>query len=312
MSPALQFDHEHLLLVLYGDRKIACQDSHRAQDEQLVKICYIDEAGCTGMLESATSSIQPTLTIAAVIIDYSSLHSMTAELIGTKQRFYPKLLGASATHLDWIREEIKGANVRKQACVTSRTERRHAIGVLDKIISICDAANIKIVGRIWVKGVGQPIKSTSIYTYSIQSIYSCFQKYLQEVSDIGFVVADSRLKHLNTQVSHSIFTQKFKGTGDNYDRIVELPAFSHSDNHAGLQIADLICSAIITPIAINSYCSGKIESIHDRPEYASIKQRYSDWLRSSQYRYTEATGRTKGGLVVSDALSSQPGGALFR
>jgi hypothetical protein len=294
------------LNVLHVNRR------YRTQEHALVKICYIDEAGCTGRLDSATSSIQPTLTVAGVIVDYSHLHMLTAELIATKQRFFPKLLSATATHLDWIREEVKGADIRKQACLPSRSERRHAFGVIDNFTSMCDAAKVKIVGRVWIKGVGSPINGTSIYTYSIQSIYDYFQRYLQETSDIGFVVSDSRLKHLNTQVSHSIFTQKFKGTGDSYDRIVELPAFSHSDNHAGLQIADLICSAVITPIAIDTYCAGHITSMHVRPGYNAFKPRYGTWLQTLQYRYAEATGRTKGGLVVSDALGKKPGGALFR
>ena len=32
-----------------------------------------------------------------------------------------------------------------------------------------------------------------------------------------------------------------------------LPAFSHSDNHVGLQMIDAICSAIMTPIAVHTY-----------------------------------------------------------
>ncbi|MCT8328014.1 DUF3800 domain-containing protein [Albidovulum sediminis] len=278
----------------------------------MVKICYVDEAGCTGTLESATSSIQPTLAITGLIVDYSSLHKLTSDMIEAKQRFFPRLLPATATHLDWIRAEVKGAELRKQACQSSRNEKRHAFGVIDKVTALCAAASAKIVGRVWVKGIGTPMNGTSVYTYSIQSIYQDFQKYLERANDIGFVVSDSRVHHLNTQVAHSVFTQKFKGTGDTYDRIVELPAFSHSDNHAGLQLIDLVCSAIITPIAIETCCKGHVTSPHVRPGYTTIKERYKIWLRESQFRYNEASGRTRGGLTVSDGISQKPGGALFR
>lgn len=278
----------------------------------MVKICYIDEAGCTGTLDSATSSIQPTLSIAGLIIDYGQLHAMTAGLLTIKQRFFPQLLPSTATHLDWIRSEIKGADIRKQACETSRNKKRHAFGVLDQIVQLSKDTDAKIVGKVWVKGIAAPIKGTSIYTSSIQSIYHDFQRHLEETSDIGFVVADSRLKHLNTQVAHSVFTQKFKGTGDNYDRIIELPAFCHSDNHAGLQVIDMICSALLTPMAIYTYCAGHLTSLHIRPGYSEIKTRYREWLRTSQYRYTEASGRTRGGLVVSDSLTKRAGEELFR
>lgn len=157
-----------------------------------------------------------------------------------------------------------------------------------------------------------PINGTSIYTYSIQSIYTSFQNYLTKAEDIGFVIADSRLKQLNSQVAHSIFTQKFKGTGDSYDRIVELPAFSHSDNHAGLQIADTVCSAIVTPMAMHTYCTGYVFSAHVRPGYDKIQEMFSDRCRALQYRYTEASGRNKGGFVVSDGIGKRPGGLLFR
>jgi len=46
------------------------------------------------------------------------------------------------------------------------------------------------------------------------------------------------------------------GSGDLYDRLIELPTFAHSDNHAGLQVADAMCSALLTPIAVNTYCAG--------------------------------------------------------
>lgn len=278
----------------------------------MVKICYVDEAGCTGTLDSTTSSIQPTLVIVGLIMDYSGLHRATADLINAKKQYFPKLLPATATHLDWIREEVKGSDIRKQVCSSSRNERRHAFGFLDEVKRICTSADARVVGRVWVKELTVPIKGTSIYTSSIQSVYADFQRYLSSHDDIGFVVADSRLKHLNTQVAHSIFTQKFKGTGDSYDRIIELPAFSHSDNHAGLQLADMICSAFITPTAINTYCEGTLTSVHVRPNYSLIKERYMGWLKGLQFRYDEASGRSRGGLTVSDGLKKRPGGEMFR
>jgi hypothetical protein len=278
----------------------------------MVKVCYVDEAGCTGSLESATSNVQPTLTIAGIIVDYSSLHRLTAQLIGLKQKFYPRLLAATSTHLDWIRAELKGSELRKQACSASRNERRHAFGVLDAFTELASSCGALVAGRIWIKGIGKGVNGMSIYTYSIQSIYQDFQRHLQQENDIGFVVVDSRLKHLNSQVAHSVFTQKFKGSGDSYDRIVELPAFSHSDNHAGLQLADVVCSAIVTPCAIQTYCEPVLKSIHIRPGYSDVKARYITWLKGSQFRYTEANGRTRGGLIISDSLTQRPGGELFR
>ena len=277
-----------------------------------MKICYIDEAGCTGRLANSTSEIQPTLVITGLIIDYSEIHKATSALLDIKQRFYPKLLPSTSSNLDWIKAEIKGSELRKDACSTSRNKRRHSYGVMKELCSVIEESCCKIVGRVWIKEIGASIKSDAIYTYSIQSIYTDFQRLLQENNELGVVVADSRLKHLNNQVAHSIFTQKFKGTGDSYDRVIELPAFSHSDNHAGLQLADVLCSALVTPVAIESYVRGHVESVHVREKYAQIKDEFKDRIRAIQYRYNEASGKTRGGLIVSDGISKRPGGDLFR
>ena len=237
---------------------------------------------------------------------------MTKELISIKQRFFPRAVPIGTTDMGWMLYEIKGADLRKGACSGSRNIRRHRLGYMDQILQLCERCDMKFSGRIWVKGIGTPINGTSIYTSSIQSIFSDFQNYLTMENDVGFVIADSRMKHQNTIVSHSIFTQKFKSTGDSYDRILELPAFAHSDNHAGLQIADTICSAIMTPIAIHTYCSGYVNSVHVRPLYSGIKTQMAHRCRALQHRYTNQDGRNRGGFIVSDSLGRRPGGLMFR
>ncbi len=277
-----------------------------------MKVCYIDEAGCTGSIPTSTSNIQPVLVIVGVIIDYGRLHHLTERLLNIKQRFFPNHAPRGTTHLGWMLREIKGNDLRRDVCDDNRNTRRHHLGFMGEILKLCEECDAKIVGRIWVKGIGEPVNGTSIYTFSIQSIYTDFQNYLTQQGDVGFVIADSRVKHLNATVAHSIFTQKFKGTGDAYDRIIELPAFSHSDNHAGLQIADALCSAILTPIAVHTYCEGHVQNVHVRPRYAEVKERFAVTCRKLQHRYTEASGRTRGGVIVSDGIGQRPGGLMYR
>ena len=88
------------------------------------------------------------------------------------------------------------------------------------------------------------IGSQAVYTSSIQAIYSGFDNFLTEQSDFGFCIADSRSKPKNVNVSHSIFTQEFQLATSFYSRVLELPTFSHSGNHSGLQLCDLLCSAL--------------------------------------------------------------------
>lgn len=276
-----------------------------------MKICYVDEAGCTGALPSHTSPIQPVLVLSGLMIDYTDLHPLTSGLLNIKRRFFPNIAPA-APHLGWVLPEVKGSELRKNACASSRNVRRHAFGCMDAMMRLFEACNAKVAGRVWVKGIGQPLNGMSVYTYSIQSIYADFQNYLDANNDYGMVIVDSRLKHLNTAVAHSIFTQKFRAAGDAYDRIVELPAFSHSDNHAGLQAADMLCSAFMTPIAVHTYCAGHVNNMHVRPGYQALKDRYKEDCRKLQHRYREANGKSRGGFIVSDGIGQRAGGLMFR
>lgn len=274
-----------------------------------LKICYVDESGDTGQLTSATSPVQPALVITGVILDHQNLRAITEDFINLKRRRFPNLTPRS--YMSAILAEIKGAELRKLGASSSRNQRRQAFGFLNETLSLLETYDAKIIGRVWVKGIAVPISASAIYTFSIQSIYQFFNSYLTATNDYGVVIADSRTQSLNTTVSHSIFTQKFQRGGDPYDRIIELPAFSHSDNHSGLQLSDAVCSAFLFPLTMHSYCSGTITNVHVRSGYHRWQPQYGTRLKRLQYRYQEASGRWVGGVTVSDSLGQQGGGALF-
>lgn len=106
-----------------------------------------------------------------------------------------------------------------------------------------------------IKAPGEPFDGTSVYTFSIEKICSYFEHYLATTESVGFCIADSRSKPQNSKVSHSIFLKKF-GTANFCDHLIELPTFGHSENHAGLQICDIVCSALLYPIACFAYSLG--------------------------------------------------------
>jgi hypothetical protein len=273
-------------------------------------LCYIDESGCTGALPSATSPIQPIFVIAGIIIEQSQLKSLTTSFLDLKRRFFPRKMPNSFL-LDSILVEIKGSDLRRFAVSSSNKERRQAIGFLDHILALLEQYHARIIGRIWIKGIGAAFDGRSVYTYSIQNICIGFHHFLAQCASTGFVIADSRNKTKNASVAHSIFTQKFKLGGDTYDAILEMPTFGHSENHAGLQIADLLCSAYLFPTAAHAYCSGQVTSIHVRSEYSTLKKRYASRLQHLQYRYHDS-GKWAGGIVISDQLRKKSGAALFK
>jgi hypothetical protein len=261
---------------------------------------YLDESGCTGALPSATSLIQPVFVLAGFILRQSHLDSFTREFLDLKQRFYPGLLRGE--FLSLITEEVKGAELRKQIRAGSRDDRRFALGVMNNILGLMERHQAKILGRIYIKGIGAPMNGVAVYNFSVQDLSTDFQRFLEEKNEFGAMILDSRTKPSNVNVAHSVFTQKFKATGDAYSRMVEMPLFGHSDNHAGIQLADLLCSAFLFPMATYSYCMGHVHSVHVDMSFDLIRSRFGHRIQRLQYRYETEPAHWRGGLTVSDAI----------
>jgi Protein of unknown function (DUF3800) len=280
-----------------------------------MKLCYIDESGDLGMLPAtlpANSNDQPVLIIGGLFFDSNQATHWTHAFLNLKHRYFPNLPYPSNSHLDRIIPEIKGADLRRNAIRGSARQRHHAIGFLDSLLALLQAHDVRLVARIWVKALGQPFSGRSVYTSSIQGICTYFNHYLDQISDFGLCVADSRYQILNVNVSHSVFTQKFRSAPPAYGRLVELPTFGHSENHAGIQLCDIICSALLFPIACYAYCTGFLANVHVQSGADLLRQRYGPILKSLQYRYQEPNGHYTGGLVVSDALQQRNATAMFR
>lgn len=155
--------------------------------------------------------------------------------------------------------------LRRALRSSRRDDRRHALGFLDRIVSLLEANDARIIGRVWVKEPGAGLNPDSSYAYAIQDLAKHFDHHLSETADVGLVPCDSRLHPQNRQVSHSIFTFKHRVSGDRLPNLVETPTFGVSDNHIGLQLADLLAGAVIFPIACRTYCGGSPVTPHMDP-----------------------------------------------
>ena len=279
-----------------------------------MKACFIDEAGDLGALNDPPQpNDQPVLVIGGLIVDIVNLHDFTHAFLDLKSQYFPRPLANSTKPLDRILHEVKGAEVRRNATHGTARQQHHAISLLDRIFGLLQRFDVKLVARISVKGVGMPFEAKAVYTSSIQRICSYFDHYLTQSCDIGICIADSRSKSKNINVSHSIFTQKFRLRNPTYQQIAELPTFGHSDNHAGLQICDIVCSALLYPIACFAYCTGHVNNVHVQPGAARLRQRYGQHLKDLQYRYKKTgADRYTGGIVVSDSIQQRNGSLMFR
>ena len=276
-----------------------------------MQVFYVDEAGCTGMLPSATSPIQPVFVLGGVLLDQSRLRDFTLDWLHLKDRFFPKLHPPNADFLDWIAVEIKGADLRKRIREGKRDPRRQAIGFMDKFLDLMEGHGARLLARLYVKPIATPFNGRSVYTSAVQSLAADFQHYLEAGQAPGLMILDSRNKPKNTNVSHSVFTQKFRAGGDAYASLVEMPVFGHSDNHAGIQAADMICSAFLFPMATFVYCQGQVTNLHVHLQYYRIRDLFGERLKRLQFRYQDANQWWRGGITVSDGIGHQRGGVLF-
>lgn len=216
-------------------------------------LCYVDESG--GFEAPAShSSATPLMVIVGLMVDAAHLHALTMELLHAKAKLFPGKM-TSRRFLDYVLDEIKGAELRATLRGTNRKVRRRTLDYLELSLRILEAYRARIVGRIWIKAPGQALDPAVSYTFAIQDIAMHFDHYLWRNHTEGLMICDSRMHHQNMQVSHSLFTQKHMAIGDGYPRLAETPTFGQSLNHAGLQLADVVASALLFPMAARTYCA---------------------------------------------------------
>jgi hypothetical protein len=276
-------------------------------------IAYLDESGDLGDLSDPPKrNDQPVFTIAILMVNQARLTSLVPEFLQIKRNYFPGLCSAQSEFLSAILKEVKGADLRRDIADGPRNKTRHAIRFLNEVIELCIRSGSRMVAKSYVKKPGMSNDSRAAYTASCQTLFSSFDHYLSTVRDVGFCIADSRNPGLNIPVSHSIFTQMFSTRAPHYPRIMELPTFGHSDNHVGLQIMDLLASALVCPAVIHEYCLGHINNIHVKPRYSIIRARFTPQLKRLLYRYQDSEGRWRGGVTISDSLAKRPSSNLFK
>ena len=139
-----------------------------------MQILYVDESGDLGTLPATPApncNDQPVLIIGALIVDASRLEAITQDFLHLKSRWFPGLAYPSQNHLDKIIPEIKGADLRRDLTRSGRNQKRHAIGFLDRLLTMLQKHGARVLARVWVKGLGQPFNGRSVYTSSIQGLY---------------------------------------------------------------------------------------------------------------------------------------------
>ncbi|MCO6005939.1 DUF3800 domain-containing protein [Actinoallomurus purpureus] len=224
--------------------------------------CYLDESGGCEPPDQ-TPNATPAMVILGLIIPARHIPALARDFLALKRRHFPGRFRCGPA-LDHVLTEVKGSDILQMTRKDSRDRRRQAKLVRHDLLKLVDGYGCQIVGRVWVKEKGKSLKSDPTYCYAVQDIARHYSKFLSEEHSKGVLIADGRTPGLNVTVAHSIFTQKWRTAGDPYPPLLEVPLFAHSDNHVGLQIADLIASTLVLPMAAAAY-GAPPDSVHALP-----------------------------------------------
>lgn len=269
-------------------------------------LCYIDEAGNEQILDPKLSDVCPVLVVAGLVVAEAQVKKLAWDFLKIKEKYLPGVqAGTSRLLSDLIRAEIKGSDLRADIRSTSRRRSRWAIGVLDDTVSLLEATNCSIAGYVWVKRDGEGLRAAS-YALSVAKIAENFHSQLVAAATPGMMILDARTKSKNTPNVHAITTRKFKTGGDPLPRLVESPVFGHSDSHVGLQVADVVASAMLFPLACMAYCGDMTWNTHCHASYEKIRDRYGARLQRLEARYLDMDGRRSGGVTVRDLRNRRP------
>jgi hypothetical protein len=91
-----------------------------------------------------------------------------------------------------------------------------------------------------------------------------------------------------------------------------MPVFGHSDNHAGLQMADMVCSAFLAPIACAVYGGPYAKwNRHCNSGYLDIRERFGQRLAARTFTWKDYHDQTCASLVVSNPVSKRGVGLMW-
>lgn len=272
-----------------------------------MRLCFIDDTGDPGALSKNPPKGGPSaiLGLIAVVIEADDVHELTHEVLSIKNN-WPHVRSYSTRVLDRIDCEVKGASIRKGWCSGAAPSLEHsARATTDGMMDLLERLGAAVFGKVFVKHPGGVFDGQRLYNIALSHICEAFEAYLSEVDDRGLVILDTRNEGKNRDSAHSVFTRKHAATGDAFPHLLELPTFGDGKNHAGLQMADWLASALVAPLAWEAFCVDATPCPEWDAGYARLGAEYRDRLRARQYAY-ETTDGWRGAIHADDWRGHKP------
>ncbi len=255
-------------------------------------VMYVDESGDANKHFVPIRNGQPPLfTLTGLVFPLKEWRNIDRDFLALKKQFFSSELSRSKTRAEHY--EIKGNTLTCPA--NKHDRRRHKF--IEKVCELASAYNGKLFCVTIIKDEMRPAAPVSIYTSSLQYLVERFNIYIAEHGsfDKGLIIADSTKQFdWDVAVSHMSFIFG-TDTGRALNHIYEAPLFANSKLTAGIQISDILSSAIFTN-HYRYYC----RSITGAMNYDHMQQHW-ERINSLQFRSTKHyDGYPKYGFRIID------------
>lgn len=203
-----------------------------------MRLCFIDESGTP---PSKPNPKKPYFTLGAVILNAEDWRTCHNEIKEFKSR--EKILG----ELKWryfAPENTDAANPLRSRCAIQRKSLSLGYASLIGTLPIQIIACVTDVEAAY--SYASVKDQQTLYHFSYKPITERFQYYLQDVNDIGVIIADHRGRDDDKMLrAHhgTLMSQQTPGTSK-YTRLIEGLFLQDSTHSTGIQIADFVTGGI--------------------------------------------------------------------
>jgi len=143
--------------------------------------------------------------------------------------------------------------------------------LMDHVLGLLENYACHICGRVLVKKPGELYSATSTYPSAVADLATTLDCQACASQKQALMILDAQTKVKNEVNVHTITTRRFRHGGNAFPSFVESPVFGHSDTHVLLQLADIVASALIYPLACVAYLPTIPGDAHRDPSYLNIR-----------------------------------------
>lgn len=263
---------------------------------------FADEAGNAARYTHAGSSqASPLLVIAGITLGRSQLCAATERLLLARRAAFGAPRNRSLVE-NLHDNEVKGALLREGLLGGgSGHQQARCWTYTEECMSILEDLQSRVFAHVWLKTPGGWLDEARAYGVSLEHFAAAFVHRLERSDRFGLMVLDGRSPRKDSLAQRAILDLKYSCESDIVtDRLVRLadvPLVSDSKHSAGLQLADVVASALLYPMACAAYSTELGISINRRMHRTSAGPTASAWSRCN----TSGVAPTDGGVAGSSS-----------